>query len=146
MTFRQLIVFLADRIGHHQIPVRDDAHDIGDLLGADAVHHDLIHDIVKRLYKANRCGYLDADIDADTTFSILGEARGEIRRSPKTDIDQVLLIDRLGTEVATWFRREQEATAGPSRDTSDSRPESATALPPLETHRPTVTSLGTLRK
>lgn len=140
MTFRELIRFLADRVGHHHIPMRDDADDISELLGADGIHHELVHGIVRSIYRANRCGYLDAQVDTFATFSALGEIRGDILRSPKTDIDQVNFINRLDTAVASVFVSDAHTKSSLDAPT---HPDQARST---ETTTASVRSFATIRK
>jgi hypothetical protein len=101
--FRDLVLYLADRIGRQHIPVHDDAADIHDLLGADAVHHELIKNTVRRIYRSNHCGHLDAPITQDKTFKVLGAIRKELAGSQFTDIDQINLLDSVGDACRQWF-------------------------------------------
>ncbi|NOZ11283.1 MAG: hypothetical protein GXP09_09635 [Gammaproteobacteria bacterium] len=109
MTFRALILFLADRIGQHQIPVHPGAHEIRHFLGADGVHHDLISRTVRQLYKANHCGHLDARISGPTTLATLAAIRTELSRCIKTDIDQYKLIDSLCATTSEFLAEYSEA-------------------------------------
>ena len=102
--FRDLVVHLADRVGRQHIPVNERADDIHGLLGADAVHHELIKRIVRNVYKKNRCGHLDSIVDADSTFITLGQIRGELTASKFSDIDQINLVDSIGEAARRWFR------------------------------------------
>ncbi len=103
MTFRNLIVYLADRIGRHHIPVRDETHAIRDFVGPDGVHHDLITRFVRLVYRANGCGYLDAPVARPATAEVLERIRREVLSSTQTDIDQVRLIEELVTGVTLYF-------------------------------------------
>ncbi len=101
LTFRTLMVELAHRIGDHHLPVYAGAADIHAFLGADAVHHELIAQVVRQVYKANRCGHLDAAVTSRPTFAVLGRIRGRLSQCVQSDIDQVNLLDMLG-----WATRE----------------------------------------
>lgn len=96
VSFRALVSRLADHVGRHHIPVNDHASDIHELLGADAVHHDLIRRVIRRIYKANRCAHLDALIYPAPTFTVLGQIRSELAASTRTDVDQINLVDEIG--------------------------------------------------
>jgi len=100
MTFRELFIELADRVGRQHLPVCDDVNEISDFLGQDAVHHDLARTVVRTVYKANRCGYLDAAVDARTTLDAVGAVQGDVLRNESADLDQVALMQNLGREVA----------------------------------------------
>lgn len=99
MTFRELIIQLADRLGRHQVPVREEAKDIHGFLGHDGVHHELISRIVRTVYRSNRCGHLAAAVEAGRTLSALGPIRGELAGSPRTDICQIRFMDALTREI-----------------------------------------------
>ncbi len=129
MTFRALILFLADRIGQHQIPAHPDAHEIRYFLGADGVHHELISRTIRQLYKANHCGYLDARISGPITLSTLAAIRTELSRCTKTDIDQYKLIDSLCATTSEFLDEHS--------DTKVSRAPST----PIEDHTATVVEL-----
>lgn len=103
MNFRQLILLLADKVGHHHLPVRAEANELGEFLSSDAVHHELITKVVKAIYKANHCGYLDAPISKEITFSTLGKLQREIAHSKTADIDQYNLINEFGNVLSNNF-------------------------------------------
>ncbi len=102
VTFRNLIRHLADAIGRHHIPVRTRATDIHEFIGPDSIHHELVNGLVRAIYKANRCGHLDAPVRAAETFNALGNLRARLSQSGHADVDQINLIDDIG-----WTVREQ---------------------------------------
>ena len=102
--FRDLVLYLADRIGRQHIPAQDDAADIHHLLSADAVHHELIKNTVRLIYRSNHCGHLDAPVTQDKTFKVLGAIRKELAGSQFTDIDQINLLESVGDACRQWFR------------------------------------------
>ena len=99
VTFRNLIRHLADAIGRHHIPVRSRATDIHEFIGPDSIHHELVNNLVRAIYKANRCGHLDAPVHAAETFNALGSIRARLSRSGRADVDQINLIDDIGWTV-----------------------------------------------
>ncbi len=99
LTFRDLIRHLADEIGRHQIPVRTRATDIHEFIGPDSIHHELVNELVRAIYKANRCGHLDAPVHAAGTFNALGNLRARLSQSNRADVDQINLIDDIGWTV-----------------------------------------------
>ncbi|MDH3637710.1 MAG: hypothetical protein OES09_04525 [Gammaproteobacteria bacterium] len=103
VTFRTLLVELAHRVGDHHIPVNTGANDIHEFVGVDAVHHELVNQIVRQIYKANRCGHLDAEVSHKPTFAVLGRIRGQLSQCRQSDIDQVNLLDALGWAVREIF-------------------------------------------
>ena len=95
MTFRQFIHILAERIGMHQIPVVDGASEIREFLTPDAVHHELITTLVRDIYKTNRCGHLDARINADVTRTTIGAMRASILTEKGTDVCRYRLVNQV---------------------------------------------------
>lgn len=115
MTFRRLIRYLEKHIGNHQIPTRRNAHEIREFLRPDGVHHDLVKDVVRRIYKTNNCGHLDAVVRRPATLGPLAEIRLEIMHSPRTDIDQYRFIEELYAR-ATKFFDEHDPDASPLKE------------------------------
>ena len=112
LTFRVLMTELANRVGDHHIPVNPGAPDIHAFLGADAVHHELVAQIVRQIYKANRCGHLDAAVSSRPTFAVLGRIRGRLSQCGQSDIDQVNLLDTLGWAVREMFANRERIPSG----------------------------------
>ena len=111
--FRELVSWWADRLGRHQVPLREGVEDIRDLLTHDAVHHELIQEIVRGVYCRNRCGHLDAAINLEETFSALGRVREKLLQSRRSDVDQINLLDNIG-----WYTRQY---FGPAHETQRAR-------------------------
>lgn len=103
MTFRKLINFLGDCLGSHQVPVRPRARELADFLRADAVHHDLVKPLVREIYRANRCGHLDAAVYREPTLEVLARFRLELLRRPGTDVDQFNFAESLCENAAAFF-------------------------------------------
>jgi hypothetical protein len=115
--FRELIVWWADQMGRHHVPLQDETRDINDLLSHDAVHHELIQEIVRGVYCQNRCGHLDAAISVEDTFTALGRVREKLLQSMQSDVDQINFLDNLGWCTRQYF--------GPGQDEAVA----STALP-----------------
>lgn len=112
LTFRALMVEIAHRVGDHHIPVYSGAADIHSFVGTDAVHHDLVVQIIRQIYKANRCGHLDAAVASRPTFAVLGRIRGHLSQCGQSDIDQVNLLDTLGWVVREIFTDHELIASG----------------------------------
>ena len=115
ITFRRLLVELADRIGSQHFPVRENACEIAEVLRPDAVHAELMKRVVRDVYRANHCGHLDASIDADSTFDALGKIRGAIARHENTDVDQLNLLEDIGSQLSDLFETRPASTATPAK-------------------------------
>ncbi|MFC1664438.1 hypothetical protein ACFL17_02260 [Pseudomonadota bacterium] len=120
MNFRQLILLLAEQVGHHQLPVHANANELSEFLGSDAVHHDLVSKVVKSIYKANHCGYLDAPISKSITFAVLGKLQRQIAQSQTADIDQFNLISDFGRVLSKYLA---DAPSDSEIDTDSPDPE-----------------------
>ena len=103
MNFRTLLQILAEQIGHHHFPLRDQARDIHELLTADAVHCRLVQEIVRAVYRENRCGHLDARVEPVPTFAALGHIRRRLAHAADTDIDQINFIEEIGWSLRQIF-------------------------------------------
>lgn len=129
LTFRAFFAVLSDRIGAHLLPVRADAHDIGGFLAADGVHHPLDHRLARCIYRANRCGHLDARICPRTTFGALGRFLKELTGMPHTDIEQVALVEAVGEQLRMLWLERAPVPGGNSVVTPRARGTAARAAP-----------------
>ena len=117
MTFRELITRLAHRLGRQHIPVRENAHDIHHFLGQDSVHHDLVKLAVRKIYKANRCGHLDAKVEWKPSIKAAIALRNTLIQSESADVEQVQLFDELIDGISAllpWDEAETSADAAAS--------------------------------
>ena len=116
-TYRQFLVQLAERVGRHQLPLRDGAAEIRAFLGPEGVHHELVSQLVRQIYRASRCGHLDAPLDPAATLDLLAMTAAATRRSPRADIDRVRLADELlaaAVELLGDERRRRPARTAPA--------------------------------
>ena len=120
MTFRQFIQQLAEKIGLHQIPVVANASEIRYFLAEDAVHHQFVTTLVRKIYKSNRCGHLDAVLDQDKTMSLLGKLRAELFAEDDADICKVRLMNQFCDFSTTILSKEQAILADTT--TSNDKP------------------------
>lgn len=120
IQYRALMTRLAELVGHHQLPIKPDAADINEILEGDAVHYELVREVVRAIYRSSRCSHLDAEVRAETVFNSLGGIRGRLIAAGDTDIDQVNLIEDLG-----WASRAVFAPAPPRKTTGRPVPKPA---------------------
>ena len=118
--FRQLVSWWADNLGRHQVPLREHTDDINNFIGPDAVHHEVIQQIVRAVYCANACGHLDADVALEDTFTALGEVKTVLLNSPHADIDQINLVDSIGWYTRQFFGLAPQADSPPTGTEVDS--------------------------
>jgi len=103
IEYRAFVTRMAELVGRHQVPVNADAADINDILEGDPVHYDLIHEVVRTIYRSGRCSHLDARVRAEAVFNALGGIRGRLLGERRTDIDQVNLLEELGWAARVVF-------------------------------------------
>lgn len=120
IEYRDLMVRLADLVGHHQLPVNRDAEDIHDFLDGEPVHRELAREVVRTIYRGGRCSHLDAKIRAETVFNSLGGIRGQLLADRDTDVDQINLLEELG-----WASRVLFAAPLPHQTDTRTEPDSA---------------------
>ena len=104
-TFRRLVATLSNNIGNHHIPVVESAMHPSEIIAPDAVHYDLVKKVFRSLYRANHCYHLDAPVTFENTFDKLGEIYNELIHCDKTDIDQVKLLQDIGTQATKFFSK-----------------------------------------
>lgn len=102
---------LADRIGHQHIPVNAAALDIHGFLRHDGVHHDLIKLVVRKLYKANHCGHLDAEVTWRPSMKCVIAIRNNAIQAESTDVEQVQLLDDVLDGIGAYLPSERETSA-----------------------------------
>lgn len=107
MTFQQLMHYLEQALGHHQVPLRPHASRLQDLFESCALHHELMLRLANAVYKENRCRKLSDPIDQAVTLKVLGPIRRDILRAPHTDVDAFNFIEGLCTTVCAAFEPEK---------------------------------------
>ena len=112
--FRQLVGWWAESLGRHHVPLREHTDDINNFIGPDAVHHEVIQQVVRAVYCANSCGHLDADVTLEDTFTALGEVKTVLLNSPHADIDQINLVDSIGWHTRQFFGLAAQADTPPT--------------------------------
>ena len=120
--FRELIVWWAEQLGRHHVPLREHTDDINDFLAPDAVHHELIQQTVRAVYRANNCGHLNAAVSLGPTFTALGQVRLGLANSAKADIDQINLLESLGWHTKQYFGCKPEGQRPTSVDVNGNPP------------------------
>lgn len=113
VSFRALVAWWAESLGRHHIPLREHSNDINNLLAPDAVHHELIQAVVRKVYCANKCGHLGAGVSLEDTFTALGQMRLNLLRCGRADIDQINLLDDIGWHTRQYFGGMQGEVAPP---------------------------------
>ncbi len=124
-NFRNLAISLSNSVGEHQISVVRDAMHPNALISSEAVHYELVKKIFRHIYRANRCYHLNAPIDCNTTFDVLGKIHAELVDSDKSDIDQIQLLRSIGEAARLFFETHDSC---PPVSTSEARTSSVIPL------------------
>lgn len=103
MTFRQLIEHLENQLGYHQMPVDARAEGLQDLFESVPLHDDLTKQLVRGIFKRNRCHRLDDPVYQDKTESVLEEIRNCVRQEKRTDIDRFNFVEDFCQAVHEFF-------------------------------------------
>ncbi len=103
MTFRQLIEHLENRLGYHQMPVNARADGPQDLFESCPLHDDLTKQLVRGIFKRNRCQHLGDPVYQDKTESVLKEIRNCVRQEKRTDIDRYNFVEDYCQAVHEFF-------------------------------------------
>jgi hypothetical protein len=124
MTFRMLADFLEERMGSHQFPLNPDATSPRDLFSGCALHEELSKQLLRDIYKRNRCHHLDDEIRCDFTEAVLMDIRnGLLANNSGMDIDKYNYVEDVCQVVSDFFRSGDPAAKLPAD--VQSRPRSA---------------------
>lgn len=131
MTFRQLMQYLEQTLGHHQVPINEHAASLRDLFDSCALHHDLTLDLSKEIYRANRCHHLSGRITRAATLEALAPIRLKVLRASNTDVDTASYIEEACAAVSNYFDQQAPESERPHATT----PRSSAEVIPLSSFR-----------
>ena len=104
MTFRELAIWLENRLGTCHLLVNREAKEPADLLLATGLHDRLVHELLRAVYKSNRCYHIRARLSAERTLAALQPVREKVLDQPATDLLTVCFLDAVDSAVRTAFR------------------------------------------
>lgn len=103
MTYMQLIEYLENRLGYHQMPVNQRAESPRDLFENCPLHDGLTKQLVRSIFKRNRCQRLSDPVYQDKTEAVLKEIRNSVRMEDSTDIDRYHFVEDWCQAVNEFF-------------------------------------------
>ncbi len=103
MTFRELAIWLENHLGTCHVLVNRDAKEPADLLMATGLHDRLLKELLRAVYKANRCYHIRAPLSAGNTLAALQPLREKVLEEPATDLHTVRLLDAVDRAVRAAF-------------------------------------------
>lgn len=112
-NFRNFAVSLSESVGQHHISVVRDAMHPNALISSEAVHYELVKKIFRDIYRANHCHHLNASVDCDTTFDVLGRIHADLVDSKTSDVDQIGLLRKIGEATRIFFETHDSCTPVP---------------------------------
>lgn len=107
MTFRELAIGLENQLGTCHLLVNRAAKEPADLLLATGLHDRLLNELMRAVYKSNRCYHIRAAIQAGPTLAALQPVRERILDQPTTDLSTVRFLDAIDGAVRAAFRLSQ---------------------------------------
>lgn len=108
MTFKELLEYLEERLGYHQMPLNPAATGIKDVFECSPVHPDLMVSVVHAIYAENGCRSLHDKVERLVTLDALGPIRLARLRAASTDVDEHSLIEELCVILNEAFTEDAE--------------------------------------
>ena len=103
MTFRELAIWLENRLGTCHLLVNRTAKEPADLLQATGLHDRLVRELLKAIYKGNKCYHVRAYVSAERTLEALQPVREKVLDQPATDLTTVDFLDAVDAAVRAAF-------------------------------------------
>lgn len=108
MTFKELLEYLEERLGYHQMPLNRAATSIKDIFECSPVHPELMTSVVRAIYAENGCRSLNDTVERLVTLDALGPIRLARLRAASTDVDEHNLIEELCVILNEAFTEDAE--------------------------------------
>ncbi|GAB4348130.1 MAG: hypothetical protein Kow0073_00670 [Immundisolibacter sp.] len=104
MTYRELAIWLENQLGTCHLLINRAAKEPADLLLATGLHDRLVKELLRAIYKSNRCYHIRARISAEPTLAALQPIREKVLDQPATDLLTVRFLDAVDAAVRAAFR------------------------------------------
>jgi hypothetical protein len=103
MTFLELLRRLEDGLGNRHLPLNPAPTGIKDILSGNALHHELVRDTIRAIYRGNRCQRLSDAVTTEATFQALAPVRTAALASETADIELYRFLDDLSVAIHAGF-------------------------------------------
>ena len=103
MTFRHFLEYLEHRLGYHQIPLNPYAETPQDIFESCPLHDELTKQLVRTIYKRNKCQRLIDPIEREPTETVLKEIRTGLLKEEAMDVDRYHFIEEFCAAVNEFF-------------------------------------------
>lgn len=117
LDFRSLLMALEDRLGTCHVLVNRHAKEPAGILLPTGVHDTLIRELVRAVYKSNRCYHVRAKVQETETLRALAPVRARLIEDPATDWATVQFLDRFHAAVRASFAGTAQGRATPAAAT-----------------------------
>lgn len=121
MTYKQLIEYLENQLGYHQMPVNQHAEGPQDLFESCPLHDGLTKQLVRGIFKRNRCQRLSDPIYQDKTEAVLREIRNCVRMEGSADIDRHRFLEDCCQAVNEFFTADETLEPKVTTEVADTR-------------------------
>lgn len=125
LDFRSLLLALEDRLGTCHVLVNRHAKEPAGILLPTGVHDTLVRELVRAVYKGNRCYHVRAAVQEPETLRALAPVRARVIEDPATDWATVQFLDRFHAAVHASFAGAARSRANPVAVTPRAEPASA---------------------
>lgn len=109
MTFRNFLEYLENRLGYHQIPLNPYAETPQDIFESCPLHDELTKQLVRTIFKRNKCQRLIDPIERDPTENVLREIRSGLLKEAAMDVDRYHFIEDFCAAVDEFFSSDRQA-------------------------------------
>lgn len=95
-TFKEVWCFLSEQIGECRLPVQQNAKNLSDFLLMQEGNPGFMKQLIKQVYKRNKCSNLNSTLNIEITFDVLGEKSAELKQTRKDDLTDIELLEEIG--------------------------------------------------
>jgi hypothetical protein len=121
MTFRKFVEYLEDRLGYHQIPRNPYAETPHDIFESCPLHDELTKQLIRTIYKRNKCQRLIDPVNREATESVLKEIRNGQFKEAKMDVDRFHFIEDFCAAVDEFFSEDSRVTTQKTSNGSENQ-------------------------
>jgi hypothetical protein len=113
MQFKRFLELLSKHLGEHQLPVNDHWLKATGIVREDAVHYNVMKELLCRVYRLNRCTKPVDPIELGITLDCLGVLHHDMEQQTNPDYEAMQLVQRIGefsVELLSVVDTDREST------------------------------------
>ena len=96
MQFTDFLKRLNEHLGDHQLPIRESWDKASRIVEEDAVHYELMRDIISGIFRASGCSNGSHPVRLEPTLDWLGEVNHRLLEGDTPDIESIRLVQQIG--------------------------------------------------